>query len=53
MYMKPPAGSIIIPRMGVVYKIVIFIAVAGTLVTGIYPGPFIDAARRVVEPLLS
>ena len=53
MYMKPPASGLLIARMGVAYKIVIFVTVVGTLVTGIYPGPFIDMARWIVEPFLS
>jgi NADH-quinone oxidoreductase subunit N len=51
MYMRdlPPAGLALSPSRPL--RVVLFVTVVGTLVIGIYPGPFLDLARFSVAGL--
>jgi NADH-quinone oxidoreductase subunit N len=51
MYMRdvPPAGLALSPSRPL--RVALFVAVAGTLAIGIYPGPFLDLARASVAGL--
>ncbi len=51
MYMRdvPPAGLALSPSRPL--RVALFVAVAGTLAIGVYPGPFLDLARASVAGL--
>ncbi len=51
MYMKEPEESAEeAPRMGMTYNIVLFVTVAGTVIMGVYPSPFMDLAVKAIKP---
>jgi NADH-quinone oxidoreductase subunit N len=52
MYMREPVGSPEISGTGLVGKIVLLIAAAGTIIPGIYPTPFVEMAVAAIKPLL-
>lgn len=52
MYMKEPEGQPITVQTGVVGTWVLLIAAAGTLISGLYPAPFMEFATHAIEPLI-
>ena len=53
MYMKEPDGQLPMPRSGLSFKVVLFFTAAGTVILGIYPGPFMEMAVNAIKPFLS
>jgi len=53
MYMREPDAELDLPRTSIPYKVVLFVTAAGTVILGIYPGPFIELAAAAVKPFLS
>lgn len=52
MYLKEPEGSLEMTATGLVGKIVLLVAAAGTVIPGIYPAPFMEMAVKAINPLL-
>ena len=50
MYMKDAPGDTPIEETGWSYRFVFFITATGTLVLGLYPGPFIDMGVNAIRP---
>lgn len=52
MYMKTPEVVFEIPQASLAGRIGLFIAATGTVITGVYPAPFIEMAVDAIKPLL-
>ncbi len=50
MYMKEPEEAEDLPVMGAAYSVVLILTALGTIVTGVYPAPFMDIAIKVIKP---
>ena len=51
MYMREPAEEYVMTATGIAGKSVLFISAVGTVITGIYPEPFLEIAQRAIKPL--
>ncbi len=52
MYMKTPENVFEMPQASLSSKIGLLIAAIGTVIPGVYPGPFIEMAVNAIKPLL-
>ena len=51
MYMKEPEKDIVITHTPVL-KFALLLMVIGVIALGVYPGPFIDAAKASIAPFI-
>ena len=53
MYMSDADGEMDAPVACFSYKVVLFFTAAGTVLFGVYPGPFMEMAVNAIKPLLN